>query len=139
MPSPAFPWGLLLIFSTSLAPVTTQHALTTQRISISEDNTRAKAMTYFTGVHLGKGRWKGQMVTAYGVYSDQLQCFPNADASKKMPGASGEWLISNRVVAFMGRIGEEGVMKGDEGVMEGEEGVIQGEEGVIKGKDTEPS
>ncbi|THW31623.1 hypothetical protein D6D21_10655 [Aureobasidium pullulans] len=51
-----------------LKPVTTQHALTTQHLIIttSSSSPTAKATTYFTGVHLGRGKWEGQQVTAYG-------------------------------------------------------------------------
>ena len=30
-----------------------------------------------------------------------------------VPGSSGQWLVSKREVAFMGRLGEEGVMDGE--------------------------
>lgn len=85
-----------------LAPVTTQHALTTQTIEIQEDGEAASAMTYFTGVHLGEGKWKGQLVTAYGIYNDELV------------KEAGKWLVRKREVVFIGRVGEEGVMRGEE-------------------------
>lgn len=88
-----------------LAPVTTQHALTTQTIEMGEGGGEAKAMTYFTGVHLGKGKWEGKLVTAYGIYHDDLV---------KQEG-SGGWLVRKREVVFIGRVGEEGVMSGEEG------------------------
>ncbi|KAL1303029.1 hypothetical protein AAFC00_003342 [Neodothiora populina] len=94
-----------------LEPVTTQHALTTQSITIDEGASSASATTYFTGIHLGQGRWKGQIVTAYGRYDDRLECSPGS--SKVVPGATGQWLITKRKVTFMGRVGEEGVMKGE--------------------------
>ncbi|KAF1343549.1 hypothetical protein BDV97DRAFT_305916 [Delphinella strobiligena] len=87
-----------------LSPVTTQHALTTQIITINQNNTSASATTYFTGVHLGEGRWKGQLVTAYGKYVDELIFVPFL----------AEWLINKREVIFMGRVGDEGVMKGEQ-------------------------
>lgn len=90
--------------------MTTQHALTTQTINIDNDGKSAKATTYFTGVHLGQGRWKGQMVTAYGKYTDELVCVPEVAS---LAGASGQWLIKRREVEFMGRVGEEGVMTGE--------------------------
>lgn len=88
----------------------TQHALTTQTIEIHESGRRASANTYFTGVHLGQGKWKGQQVTAYGRYQDELVC---VEGHVELYGASGQWRISKREVFFMGRVGEEGVMTGE--------------------------
>ena len=94
-----------------LGPVVTQHAITTQTITIHEDAKTATSTSYFTGVHLGQGRWKGQLVTAYGRYNDELFCLPHVES---LAGASGQWLIRKREVVFMGRVGEEGVMKGEQ-------------------------
>lgn len=80
-------------------------------ITINEDGNTASAVTYFTGVHLGQGRWQGQQVTAYGKYTDELVCLPRQGAL--LAAASGQWLVSKREVTFMGRVGEEGVMKGE--------------------------
>ncbi|EME38398.1 hypothetical protein DOTSEDRAFT_57502 [Dothistroma septosporum NZE10] len=95
-----------------LSPTTTQHALTTQIIEIAEDGNDAQVTTYFTGTHFGQGRWKGQQVTAWGRYLDTLVLTDDKDC---LPGASGKWLISKRVVEFMSRLGEEGVMNGEDG------------------------
>lgn len=95
-----------------MAPITSQHALTTQTIEIAEDGKNAKATTYFTGIHFGQGKWKGQQVTAWGKYNDTLVLTDDKDG---LPGASGKWLISKREVEFMGRMGEEGVMDGEDG------------------------
>ncbi|OBW66928.1 MAG: Uncharacterized protein AUREO_029930 [Aureobasidium pullulans] len=94
-----------------LKPVTTQHALTTQHLIIapSSSSPTAKATTYFTGVHLGRGKWEGQQVTAYGKYVDELVCI-EGDAVETEAGATGIWEISKRTVMFFGRVGEEGVM-----------------------------
>ncbi|TKA24922.1 hypothetical protein B0A54_17485 [Friedmanniomyces endolithicus] len=46
-----------------LAPVSSQHALTTQHILLSPDGQSATATTYFTGIHFGKGKWEGKEVT----------------------------------------------------------------------------
>jgi hypothetical protein len=89
--------------------VTTQHALTTQHIEITEDGKHAKATTYFTGIHFGQGKWKGQQVTAWGKYLDNLVCVEDPDST--LPGSSGHWKIEKREVTFMGRLGEEGVME----------------------------
>jgi putative IMPACT (imprinted ancient) family translation regulator len=97
-----------------LKPVTTQHALTTQHLVV-DDTYSAKATTYFTGVHLGRGKWEGQLVTAYGKYVDELICVPAAKTQNAEieAGASGLWKISKRTVTFFGRVGEEGVMEGE--------------------------
>jgi hypothetical protein len=93
--------------------VTTQHALTTQHLLAEASS--AKATTYFTGVHLGRGKWEGQLVTAYGKYVDELICVPAAETenAEMEAGASGVWKISKRTVTFFGRVGEEGVMEGE--------------------------
>ncbi|CAK4033252.1 Hypothetical predicted protein [Lecanosticta acicola] len=96
-----------------LKPITSQHALTTQMISIAEDGKTASATTYFNGIHFGQGKWKGKEVTAWGKYVDELVLTGEKDEA--VPGASGRWLVSKRTVGFMGRLGEEGVMTGEEG------------------------
>ncbi|RYP11289.1 hypothetical protein DL764_000107 [Monosporascus ibericus] len=93
-----------------LAPITSQHALTTQTVSIAADGRTADAVTYFTGIHFGQGKWKGKEVTAWGKYVDTLTLF---EGKESLPGASGQWLISRRQVMFMGRLGEERVMEGE--------------------------
>ncbi|KAI7219059.1 hypothetical protein KC333_g3214 [Hortaea werneckii] len=94
-----------------LKPITSQHALTTQHIEIAADGKTASATTYFTGIHFGQGKWKGQEVTAWGKYMDQLVLLEGQSGG--VPGSSGQWLVSKREVAFMGRLGEEGVMDGE--------------------------
>ncbi|KAH0368901.1 hypothetical protein KCU65_g3728, partial [Aureobasidium melanogenum] len=96
-----------------LKPVTTQHALTTQHLLL--DKQTAKATTYFTGVHLGRGKWESQQVTAYGKYVDELLCVSASEVEEKEveAGASGVWKIKSRTVMFFGRVGEEGVMEGE--------------------------
>jgi len=86
-----------------LSPITSQHALTTQFIEISQNGKEAgkeaSSITYFSGIHFGTKKWEGQSLTAYGRYVDELV---------KM----GEvWKISKREVKFMGRVGEEKVME----------------------------
>ncbi|KAK3114109.1 hypothetical protein LTR53_007894 [Teratosphaeriaceae sp. CCFEE 6253] len=90
-----------------LAPVASQHALTTQQIEVAADGKSAEAITYFTGVHFGKGKWDGKEVTAWGKYTDTLTL---SEGKQALPGASGQWLISRREVSFTKRLGEEGVM-----------------------------
>ena len=96
-----------------LSPVTTQHALTTQHLTISPDGKSAEATTYFTGIHFGKGKWQGQQVTAWGKYVDQVVCMEGTEGKTEVPGASGVWRVARREVVFMGRLGEEGVMEGE--------------------------
>ena len=93
-----------------LAPIRPQHALTTQTITVSPDGGGAEAVTYFTGIHFGQGKWEGKEVTAWGKYTDALVLVRGKES---LPGASGQWLISRRVVTFIGRLGEEGVMEGE--------------------------
>ncbi|KAF2719497.1 hypothetical protein K431DRAFT_251055 [Polychaeton citri CBS 116435] len=95
-----------------LTPITSQHALTTQQITIAADGETAEAVTYFTGIHFGQGKWKGKEVTAWGKYVDKLVLVGDGKDAV-LPGASGRWRISRRVVDFMGRLGEEGVMDGE--------------------------
>ena len=100
-----------------LSPVKTQHAITTQHITIHGDGKSADVVSYFTGKHFGQGKWAGQEVTAWGQYKDTLQLeipgLRSQDKNDAIPGADGEWLISRREVGFMGRLGEEGVMDGE--------------------------
>ncbi|RYP86972.1 hypothetical protein DL769_000615 [Monosporascus sp. CRB-8-3] len=93
-----------------LAPITSQHALTTQTVSIAADGKTAEAVTYFTGIHFGQGSWKGQEVTVWGKYVDTLILL---EGNENLPGASGQWLIGRREAVFMGRLGEERVMEGE--------------------------
>lgn len=64
-----------------------------------QDGKTAYAVTYFTGIHFGTGKWEGQNLTAYGKYHDELVRL-----------SDGKWRVSAREVTFMGRVGEEGVM-----------------------------
>lgn len=85
-----------------LAPVVTQHALTTQHIALSDNGQTAEVTTYFTGIHFGQGKWEGKEVTAWGKYTDSLT-----------REGEGMWRINRREVGFFGRRGEEGVMEGE--------------------------
>lgn len=81
----------------SLAPVTTQHALTTQLISF-ENDTVANAITYYTASHFGQGEAEGQVLYAYGKYLDALIKISNASSILKDP----IWRISTRELVYMG-------------------------------------
>lgn len=104
----------MLTIGHSLKHITSQHALTTQTIAVSSDGKSAKATTYFTGIHFGRGKWQGQQVTAWGKYVDDLVLLSSGEG-EVLPGSSGAWRIARREVEFMGRLGEEGVMAGEEG------------------------
>lgn len=107
-------------------PITSQHALTTQSISISADGAGAEAVTYFTGVHFGQGRWEGRELTVWGKYVDTLTLVAGGES---LPGASGQWLISRRQVLFTGRAGEDRIMEGEGGAGGEGEGEGGGEAG----------
>ena len=106
----------------SLKHITSQHAITTQHLTIAPSGREASAISYFTGIHFGQGKWKGQQVTAWGRYVDELVLEPSHASSASsgqqdrglLPGASGKWMIAKRTTEFMGRLGEEKVMEGDE-------------------------
>lgn len=72
-------------------------------IEIQPDGVTAKATTYFTGVHFGRGKWQGQHLTSWGQYIDMLV----RDDSVSKPG---RWLISQRTLVFTERIGDERLM-----------------------------
>ena len=93
-----------------LEAVTTQHALTTQMIAVSDDGKTADASTYFTATHFGRGKWEGHLLTAWGRYIDSLKVVEGKGA---LPGSSGQWLITKRELVFCGRLGEHGIMQGD--------------------------
>ncbi|KAK6437604.1 hypothetical protein LTR95_006202 [Oleoguttula sp. CCFEE 5521] len=99
--------------SDRLKHITSQHALTTQTIEIAADGTTAETTTYFTGIHFGQGKWKGQQVTAWGRYVDHFVKVKLDAVEDVLPGATGTWLIDKRETVFMGRLGEEGVMEGE--------------------------
>ncbi|OQO05533.1 hypothetical protein B0A48_09303 [Cryoendolithus antarcticus] len=96
-----------------LRHITSQHALTTQTIEIAADGRTAESTTYFTGIHFGQGKWKGQQVTAWGRYVDHFVKSEASEGQDIPPGATGRWLIAKRETVFMGRLGEEGVMDGE--------------------------
>ncbi|OQO02710.1 hypothetical protein B0A48_12239 [Cryoendolithus antarcticus] len=99
--------------SDRLKHITSQHALTTQTIEMAADGKTAETTTYFTGIHFGQGKWKGQQVTAWGRYVDHFVRVKADAAEDVLPGATGRWLIDKRETVFMGRLGEEGVMDGE--------------------------
>jgi len=55
---------------TSVAQVTTQHALTTMLIDISEDGTTARSATQFTASHWGTRDFYGEALWGWGTYED---------------------------------------------------------------------
>jgi hypothetical protein len=96
----------------SLGPIRTHHSLTTQSIVFCEDGTHAVAATHFVGVHFGQGRHEGKMLSAYGLYMDDLKLFSTKNRDKEgIPSASGLWRIMKRKATFVQRIGDELIMK----------------------------
>lgn len=77
------------VLSSSLAKVTTQHALTTQAIDITGVNT-AETITYYTASHFGTGSYVGQVAYAYGQYQDYWN-----------RQSDGSWRISYRNLVYM--------------------------------------
>ncbi|KAG6903134.1 hypothetical protein C0995_004681 [Termitomyces sp. Mi166 len=59
------------VLQSSLAPVTSQHGLSTQTVTLFS-NTEANTTTYFTAQQFGMGIWEGQLFTSYGRYEDHL-------------------------------------------------------------------
>ena len=56
----------------ALQLVTTQHSLGTQTIVLDKSGCKARALTYLTASHFGKGKYEGQVAYAYGEYQDVL-------------------------------------------------------------------
>ena len=74
--------------SKSLAGLVSQHALTTQSISVL-NATEAKALTYLTATFFGQGNQTGHVLTIYGEYTDTL-----------VYGKRSGWLISDRKLVY---------------------------------------
>lgn len=81
----------------SLAPVTTQHGLTTQVIDVHANGT-ANSTTYYTASHFGMGDYAGQVLYAYGKYLDVLV---KVDEQMENPYASA-WRVVQRELVYMG-------------------------------------
>ena len=75
-------------YNRSLAPVHTQHALTTQLIDLDGPNT-ASSKTYFTASHFGQGVYEGELLTAWGRYDDALVKTSNG------------WRVKTRTLVYM--------------------------------------
>jgi len=92
----------------SLAPVTTQHGYTTQRIDIHANDT-ADSTTYYVANHFGRGAFAGQVLYAYGKYVDRLVRVHHRP-TKGMPASSfsssssalPQWRVQNRTLVYMG-------------------------------------
>ena len=80
----------------SLAPVTTQHALSTNVIDIH--GSTANSTTYFTASHFGRGAYEGAVLYAYGQYLDELVRV----SSGSEYGEEQAWRIQNRTLMYMG-------------------------------------
>ena len=81
---------------TSLAPVTTQHALSTNAIDIH--GSTANSTTYYTASHFGRGAYEGAVLYAYGRYIDD---FVRVSGGAKY-GGEQVWRIQNRTLMYMG-------------------------------------
>ena len=53
--------SMISALETNLAPVNTQHALSTQIIGILDGETEASTLTYFTATHFGMGTYYGEV------------------------------------------------------------------------------
>ncbi|KAK4546749.1 hypothetical protein LTR36_001481 [Oleoguttula mirabilis] len=91
----------------SLAPVTTQHALSTTVIDVYGSS--ANSTTYFTASHFGRGVYEGANLYAYGKYVDDLVHVSGGyDSSKDYA-----WRIQNRTLIYTGPlIGNESIFLG---------------------------
>ncbi|KAG6361794.1 hypothetical protein INS49_010023 [Diaporthe citri] len=69
----------------------TQHNYGTQAIRVYDEGACARAVTYYTAAHFGKGEAEGQVLYAYGQYQDLLT-----------PSEQGQWLIKERNLVYMG-------------------------------------
>lgn len=74
--------------SKDLAPVNTQHSLTTQVITLLTESI-ANTTSYYVAQHFGQGIYYGELYTAYGRYDDQLV------------STSDGWRISHRQLTYM--------------------------------------
>jgi len=73
----------------SLAPVTTQHALSTFAV-VDLGESDAQSITYYTASHFGQGSATGQVLYAYGQYVDNWVI------------EDGEWKVARRQLNYMG-------------------------------------
>ncbi|KAF6226973.1 hypothetical protein HO133_008414 [Letharia lupina] len=75
----------------SLSPVGTQHAFSTQVIEILAGEVEARSLTYYTASHFGQGDYYGQVLYAYGQYQDDWIkiCCPEV------------WRIKTRTLVYM--------------------------------------
>ena len=94
--------------SYSLAPVTTQHGFTTQKIDVRGDT--ANSTTYYTASHFGRGEYYGQVLYAYGKYLDQwVRTLEVGEDGGCLP----QWRVQNRTLIYMGpNIGNLSVFSG---------------------------
>ena len=69
----------------------TQHSYGTQVIEIESGGCDAKAVTYFTATHFGRGVYLGEVYYAYGQYQDSLVKISE----------EGEWRIKERNLVYL--------------------------------------
>lgn len=74
-----------------LVKVGTQHSYGTQVIEIGSGGCEAKAVTYFTATHFGRGVYLGEVYYAYGQYQDSLV----------RVSEEGEWRVKERNLVYL--------------------------------------
>lgn len=83
-----------------LAPVNTQHSLTTQVIDIQMSEygeaISAQTTTYYTAAHFGQGAYYGQVLYAYGKYLDVLT------KTRQNESVEAVWRVATRELVYMG-------------------------------------
>lgn len=93
----------------SLSSAESQHALTTQVLTLYPDGntTTASAMTYFSIILFGRGVYEGETARLYGRYEDQLVKIGTEARDERDcdgPGRPEEWRIRVRQIILMGPV-----------------------------------
>lgn len=98
MPRAILGGNLRKLIAHRLAPVTAQHSLGTQVITLEPPAgtdgkiTKASCVSYCVVSHFGKGEKEGKPLYAYVRYED------------KLAKAQSEWRITNRTLSYMVRL-----------------------------------
>lgn len=88
----------------SLAPVDSQHVLSTTVIDIHIDGATANSTTYFSTNQFGRGDYEGEVYHSYGKYLDELVRFPSPRAEGRWEGSwrGVEWRVQKRMLVYLG-------------------------------------
>ena len=78
------------VIQQALAPVISQHALSTQVIEIEKGNRKARSVTYFTASQFGTGNKTGKVLYSYAQYQDSW-----------VKVGDEEWRIYQRNLVYM--------------------------------------